>query len=109
MCLQPQSVAQEKLDSMESVKQLTFAHLPPSRAGEAAPAEVEEDVAADSEVNVRGESEAGHMLPDGKGVLPDGSTYERISGEETGDNGYWCRHAPLQSSNSSHASRCNPQ
>lgn len=79
---------------MKSVKQLTFAHLPPSRAGEAAPAEVAE-VAGESEVAVRGESEAGHMLPDGKGVLPDGSTYERISGEETGDNGYWCRYVNL--------------
>lgn len=82
---------------MQSVKQLTFAHLPPSRAGEAPPAEVEEEqeaAAADSEVSVRGESEAGHVLPDGKGVLPDGSTYERVSGEETGDNGYWCRYGP---------------
>lgn len=78
---------------MQSVKQLTFAHLPPTRAGEAAPTEVSEaaEAAGESEVTLRGESEAGHVLPDGKGVLADGSTYEKMSGEETGDNGYWCR------------------
>jgi hypothetical protein len=90
--MQPQSEAQEKLDSMKSLKQLTFAHLPPARAGEAEAAVEGAEAAGDSEVSVRGESEAGHMLPDGKGVLPDGSTYERVSGEETGENGYWCRH-----------------
>ena len=44
---------------------------------------------------MRAESAAGHLLEDGAGTLADGSTWERISGEEKGDNGYWCRRAAL--------------
>lgn len=72
------------LPPFESVMQLTAAHLPPKQQGAVT-------VDGEAEVEMRGESEAGHKLKDGKGTLADGSTWERISGEEFGDNGYWCR------------------
>jgi hypothetical protein len=51
--------------------------------------------AATSVEELSHESAAGHLLQDGEGTLADGSTWKRVSGEEKGDNGYWCRCAPL--------------
>ena len=34
---------------------------------------------------------AGRALEDGSGVLPDGTQWDRQSGEEFGPNGYWFR------------------
>lgn len=84
-----QSQEEAQLPPFQSVLQLTAAHLPPKQQGA-------QTVDGEAEVEMRGESEAGHMLKDGKGTLADGSTWERISGEEFGDNGYWCRCEPVQ-------------
>lgn len=81
------------LPPFESVVQLTAAHLPPKQQGA-------QTVDGEAEVEMRGESEAGHMLEDGHGTLADGSTWERISGEEFDDNGYWCRCDTLSASQS---------
>ena len=35
-------------------------------------------------------------MEDGQGVLPDGTQYERQSGEELGENGYWYRWTRLR-------------
>jgi hypothetical protein len=75
------------LPPLQSVLELTSAHLPPSQQTATAIA------TAEGTQEMRGESAAGHLLEDGSGVLPDGSTWERLSGEEKGDNGYWCRRA----------------
>lgn len=42
------------------------------------------------------ETGAGMALEDGSGTLSDGSTWERKSGEERGENGYWKRWTMLQ-------------
>jgi hypothetical protein len=73
------------LPPLQTVLELTSAHLPPSQQAAIS------DVAEDGTVDMRAESSVGHLLQDGKGTLADGSTWERVSGEEKGDNGYWCR------------------
>ena len=35
-------------------------------------------------------------MEDGVGALADGTRYERVSGEETGENGYWYRWTRLR-------------
>ena len=39
---------------------------------------------------------AGRAMEDGQGVLPDGTQYERQSGEEFGENGHWYRWTRLR-------------
>lgn len=41
-------------------------------------------------------SAAGRVMEDGAGVLSDGTRYERTSGEEFGENGYWYRWTRLR-------------
>lgn len=72
------------LPPLQSVVELTTAHVPPSQQTAMAGAD-------SGDVDMRAESAAGHLLQDGTGTLPDGSTYERLSGREKGANGYWCK------------------
>ena len=76
------------LPPLQSVLELTSAHTPPTQQGEA-------EASADGATAIRAETAAAHQLEDGTGTLADGSTYEKLSGEEFGDNGYWCRYAWL--------------
>ena len=39
---------------------------------------------------------AGRAMEDGAGMLPDGTRYERVSGEKKGANGYWYRWTRLR-------------
>lgn len=73
------------LPPLQTVLELTSAHLPPSQQATVS------DAGEDGSVDMRAESSIGHLLQDGTGTLADGSTWERLSGEEKGDNGYWCR------------------
>lgn len=81
--------AAAELPPLQSVVELTSAHVPPAQQSAAAAGETQ------GEVDMRAESAAGHLLQDGKATLPDGSTYERLSGREKKDNGFWCKCAAL--------------
>lgn len=70
----------KELPPLQSVIELTTAWRPPQRMGE----ETEEDVAAAAQAS-------GMSLPEGTGVLADGTAYERTSGQERGTNGWWCK------------------
>jgi hypothetical protein len=87
-CVQAALQAEEaKLPPLQSVVELTSAFLSPLEQG--ADAEVRGATRGMEELSH--ESAAGHLLHDGEGTLADGSTWKRVSGEEKGDNGYWCR------------------
>lgn len=78
------------LPPLQSVVELTSAHLSPAQQA----AELEATGGTQGADELRHESAAGHLLEDGEGVLADGSTWRRVSGEEKDDNGYWCRCGP---------------
>eukprot|EP00891_Asterochloris_glomerata_P008296 jgi/Astpho2/8296/Aster-01375 len=65
------------LPPLQSVMEMTSAYKPPARGEEPAMDMVS--------------SSAGRALEDGSGVLPDGTQWDRQSGEEFGPNGYWFR------------------
>lgn len=79
------AASRTQLPPLQSILELTTAHLAPSRAGEAVATEVagEEAVAAPAPV--------GRQLADGQGVLADGTHWEKKSGEELGEGGFWKR------------------
>jgi hypothetical protein len=90
--VQAASEAREaELPPLQSVVELTSAFLSPLQAADAG-----SKGAATSVEELSHESTAGHLLQDGEGTLADGSTWKRVSGEEMGDNGYWCRCALLR-------------
>ncbi|GFH13340.1 uncharacterized protein HaLaN_09205, partial [Haematococcus lacustris] len=74
------AASRTQLPPLQSIMELTTAHLAPSRQGEVAG---EEAVAAPAPV--------GRQLADGQGVLADGTHWEKKSGEELGEGGFWKR------------------
>lgn len=76
---------------LQSVLELTSAFRPPERGG-AAPADATQ---TDTDTSTA-TTTAGRDLPDGSGVLPDGTRYEKSSGVEYGANGYWRRWRTLR-------------
>ena len=80
--------ATTELPPLQSVLDLTSAAAPPSRHGAGAEAEA---ATAPAPTAV-----AAQILEDGKGTLPDGTVYERDSGEERGPDGLWHRWTRLR-------------
>jgi hypothetical protein len=80
-----------ELPPLQSVVELTSAFRPPERGADAATATTTTGAVAAA-------STAGRDLPDGSGVLPDGTRYEKSSGIEYGANGYWRRWRTLRGS-----------
>ena len=77
-----------ELPPLQSVAEMTTAFEPPTRG--AAPA-----------ASGAAPSVAGRVMEDGTGMLPDGTTWERTSGEERGKNGFWLRWTSLRGVSSS--------
>jgi len=79
---------------LQSVLELTSAFRPPERGG-AAPQQQQQQQQADAAATAAS-APAGRDLPDGSGVLSDGTRYEKSSGVEYGANGYWRRWRTLK-------------
>lgn len=71
------------LPPLQSIMELTSAFRPPDRSAGMP--------AAEEGAPMTGPAQAGRTLADGVGALPDGSTWEKKSGVEYGENGYWKR------------------
>ncbi|KAK9807824.1 hypothetical protein WJX72_010336 [[Myrmecia] bisecta] len=81
--LDVEKARQAELPPLQSVLEMTTAHLPPQRGGAPVTAQAQPSLAT-------------RAMADGAGQLADGTKYERTSGEERGANGFWLRWTQLQ-------------
>jgi hypothetical protein len=81
-----------ELPPLQSVLELTSAFKPPERGGGGVGAAEAEAATTTTTATTT----VGRDLPDGSGVLPDGTRYEKSSGVEYGANGYWRRWRTLR-------------